>query len=287
MRRLGVTTIVMVTLIIFGNLALQSNKKLMVKNEMGASVSNKYGVGFQKYNHCDEAHENFRQALDQFEELLRDQPEAPSFLIKEAEELRNIATNQLSCNKQIAKGEEMYQQSLMKFEMLAEHYPEIPKFKEDLADSYEFLGNLQLKRGEIPTALSSYQKARLSREELIAKYPGNGFYKKQLAKILGSLSWGLLLSGQNQEALELACHSQQLDFGQTWVKPNIAHALLLLGRYKEAEILYLDNPGQILDNKRSFRETVVDDFKVFRQYGLRPVGIEKIEALLGKQPSHS
>ena len=65
------------------------------------------------------------------------------------------------------------------------------------------------------------------------------------------------------------------------IKTNLAHGYLFSNQFAKAKAIYLENKdARIADDKRSFSQAVIDDFKEFRAAGITHPDMEKIQALL-------
>ncbi len=70
------------------------------------------------------------------------------------------------------------------------------------------------------------------------------------------------------------------------IETNRAHALMFLGRGKEAEALYLAHKGERIskDDRRLWERAIADDFAEFRKAGLTQPMMAEIEKKLGVSP---
>jgi hypothetical protein len=65
------------------------------------------------------------------------------------------------------------------------------------------------------------------------------------------------------------------------IKTNLAHGYLFDNQFDKAKAIYLENKNaKIADDKRSFSQAVLDDFKEFQEAGITHPDMEKIKALL-------
>ena len=71
-----------------------------------------------------------------------------------------------------------------------------------------------------------------------------------------------------------------IDPNLTWITTNLTHGYLFDHQYEKAKILYLENKDIKVNDKQTFAEAVLDDFRKFRQKGLTHPDMEKIEQLL-------
>ena len=104
--------------------------------------------------------------------------------------------------------------------------------------------------------------------------------RADLADSYGSLSWVLVLDRRPEESRAAALEGLKVDASQLWIRTNLAHALLFLGRYKEAEAIYLKYKDLRLSDKQTFADGVLDDFRIFREKKLEHPDLAKIEKLL-------
>jgi tetratricopeptide (TPR) repeat protein len=102
------------------------------------------------------------------------------------------------------------------------------------------------------------------------------------AGALGSLAWHALLGRKLDEALAAAERSRTIAPELIWVELNRAHALLFLGRLKEARATYLAHKGQRIpqNDDKLWEEVVAEDFEILRKAGLGPAAMGEIAAAL-------
>jgi hypothetical protein len=72
----------------------------------------------------------------------------------------------------------------------------------------------------------------------------------------------------------------ETDPAQTWIRTNLAHALLFQGRYEDARIIYETYKDERLNSKQTFRDAVLEDFGIFRAKKLTHPDMAKIERLM-------
>lgn len=114
----------------------------------------------------------------------------------------------------------------------------------------------------------------------------NKHYTKRLAKGYGSLSFNLLFIKKYIESEKAAIKGLRIDSSTTWIKTNLAHALLFQGKYVEAEKIY----REIKDIKfvqydyKTLGGACLDDFKKLEEKKLIPIeyqeSVEKIKSIL-------
>ena len=140
--------------------------------------------------------------------------------------------------------------------------------------------------------LSDYKSAILTYNEAIEqldKYKDNiKDYPKEKASKLGSLAWYYIFNKEYKNAEEAVLKGLETDSTQTWIKTNLAHALLFQGKVLEAETLYNKLGNTIYDEKEkiTYSQTLLDDFEQFEQEKIIPenhkINAEKIKANLEK-----
>jgi tetratricopeptide (TPR) repeat protein len=105
-------------------------------------------------------------------------------------------------------------------------------------------------------------------------------WSKSLVTANGSLSWYQLLSGDFAGALASSGEAINLDSGDMVATMNHAHALLFLGRAKEAETIYVANIGKKLSSNQEWDEVVLDDFNSLEKEGITSPEIPRLRTLM-------
>jgi tetratricopeptide (TPR) repeat protein len=96
-----------------------------------------------------------------------------------------------------------------------------------------------------------------------------------------ALAWYDLLNRRPQQAIEASLKALEWSPSDTvTIKANLAHAYLLDNQFDKAKAIYLQNKDGKLDNERTFRQAVLDDFKELQDAGITHPDMEKIKALL-------
>jgi tetratricopeptide (TPR) repeat protein len=103
---------------------------------------------------------------------------------------------------------------------------------------------------------------------------------KTLEEAYTSLSWYQLLSGDFAGALTSTEEALKLDPTEPAATMNRAHALLFLGREKEAEAVYTANVGKKMYNDQAWDEGVLDDLSSLEKEGFTKPEIVHIRALM-------
>jgi uncharacterized protein YecT (DUF1311 family) len=81
----------------------------------------------------------------------------------------------------------------------------------------------------------------------------------------------------SQKALELAPDDAVV------INTNLAHAYLFDNQLEKAKAIYLENKDAKVDDKRTFSQAVLDDFKELQEAGITHPDMEKIKALLSSK----
>ena len=115
---------------------------------------------------------------------------------------------------------------------------------------------------------------------LLKRAPSDSRLARETAEAYGTLAWYDLLDRKPQEAIAAVLEGLRIDPAQEWMKTNLAHGYLFDGQYEKARDLYLANRTNKLNDKQTFAEAVLDDFRRFREKGLNHPDMEKIEKLL-------
>lgn len=95
-------------------------------------------------------------------------------------------------------------------------------------------------------------------------------------------SWHQLLAKDNAGALASTEAGRKVDPENLFVETNRAHALLFLGRTKEAEEIYRKYIGQKIraNSTKTWEETIREDFDAMEKNGLRHPDFESLRKLL-------
>jgi len=94
--------------------------------------------------------------------------------------------------------------------------------------------------------------------------------EKELSGMYGQLSWYYLFTRDFNLAEQAVRKSLKIDSTQTWVKTNLAHALLFEGKTAEAEIIYTELANTIYYNEDTYAATLLDDFEQFDKANIVP-----------------
>jgi len=113
---------------------------------------------------------------------------------------------------------------------------------------------------------------------------GKTDYFHVLSNRLGSLSWYYLFIQDYKQAEKSALQALKYDHTQTWVKVNLAHALLLQNRFSKAEKIYKELSQTIDKDNETYTRVLLKDFDDLEKAGVIPekhkADVEKIRKML-------
>jgi len=106
-----------------------------------------------------------------------------------------------------------------------------------------------------------------------------------LASDYGNLSYLLLFENKPEDSEIAAVKGLTYDSTQTWIKTNLAHSLLLQGKFDDACKIYFELNDQVIpnDKTRTYKETILNDFKALESAGISHPDFARIRDLLTKQ----
>jgi tetratricopeptide (TPR) repeat protein/sugar lactone lactonase YvrE len=99
-----------------------------------------------------------------------------------------------------------------------------------------------------------------------------------------ALAWYELLNRKPRQAIEASLKALEWSPSDAvTIKTNLAHGYLLDNQFDKAKAIYLENKDAKLDDKRSFTQAVLNDFKELQDAGITHPDMEKIKALLSAE----
>ena len=123
-------------------------------------------------------------------------------------------------------------------------------------------------------------QARLTEAEEKAEREKAGKPGPETASAMFEASWYKLFARDFRGALAASGRAATLSPDPIY-QTNKAHALLFLGRMREARALYLRYKGKrVSEGGKLWEEAIRDDFEEFKQHGLKHRQMAEIEALL-------
>jgi len=162
------------------------------------------------------------------------------------------------------------------FESIKERLNEKINFESVRAGISDILkGESKLSKDEIETVLAELAQEKDLLEQIMKANQSDGNERETenpisaVARTLGTLSWNYLFIKDYSQSEESARKALEFDPEQTWVKTNLAHALLFQNRFSEAEKIYREL-SQNLTGNATFTQTLLDDFESLEKAGAIP-----------------
>ena len=208
------------------------------------------------------AEKYYLRSLPIYEKLVQERPnELSNFSVV----LRNIGLNHHE-RKRYGKAEPYYLRSLQIREQLAQeqpnkHLPNLVSILEDIASNFLFQKNYAEANKHFQRSLQIVEQLE---EEDAAPY------LSRWIDMYGAISWNCLFFAKYDHSEKFAHRALELDDTQTWVKVNLAHALLFQNRFPEAEEIYRELSQIIEKNEKTFTPTILKDFKALKKVNVIP-----------------
>ena len=126
-------------------------------------------------------------------------------------------------------------------------------------------------RAETHAKKKQYDAAIKDTEKAIELDPKNGDYYL-------SLAWYQLFNRKPREAIVTSLKALKLSPGNAVViKTNLAHGYLFDNQFDKAKTIYLENKdAKVGDDRRTFSQAALDDFKEFQDAGINHPDMDKI-----------
>ena len=163
---------------------------------------------------------------------------------------------------------------------LSRQYPQEPAYSEN---AYFYLGRLASAFGlvnDIPSALQMSEPGARGYAEMATANPTPDNIEKA-TQALGQLAWYQVLSKYGPGAEASARQALALTPASSLVKVNLAHALLLNGKRKEALAIYTAEAATVTGDGRKVRDVILQDFADMEAAGIRNGGIADAQKALG------
>jgi tetratricopeptide (TPR) repeat protein len=179
------------------------------------------------------------------------------------------------------------------FQSIKEKIDEKINFESVKAGVDDFLkGEIKLSKDEIVNILAELAKEKDILEKIMNanQSDGNESEKEKpesaVARTLGSLSWNYLFIKEYKKSEQSARQALKLDNTQTWVKTNLAHALLLQNRFSKSEKLYKELSLIKRNENVTYKQILLGDFETLEKAGIiqekHKANVEKIRKMLSK-----
>jgi tetratricopeptide (TPR) repeat protein len=180
---------------------------------------------------------------------------------------------------------ESYKAALAIADSLAKADPANAERQTELADAHGKVANILFARGDRAGALAGWRKAldvfearAASAEEAEIKSAGRP--GARTAEALGNVAWRALLPRAPKRAHAASERAHTLAPDLVRIETNRAHALMLMGRTRQARALYLAHKGKMSMSK-VWEQAVAEDFADLRRAGLAHPMMAEIERALG------
>jgi len=161
----------------------------------------------------------------------------------------------------------MTQARTKQFKQWLEKLKSNPKYNPVEAETYSDRADADAKEKRYEAAVQDIQKA-------IELDPANGDYYTEVG-------WYQLFNRKPRASIAASLKALELSpDNAVLIKGNLAHAFLFDNQFDKAKALYLENRDAKIDDERTFKQAVLDDFKEFRDAGISHPDVEKIQALL-------
>ena len=155
-----------------------------------------------------------------------------------------------------------------------------PRLRQTLLDLAEIYGDLIDTMRTAEEKIAGQQRVIGALEKACALYKNNMEIVGQLSDAYGNLAWFQLLARQYNEAEQSARKGLSTDDTRIWIKTNLAHALLLQGRFDEAMAIYTVIKPLKNDKNESFARICLEDFEEFDKAGIKSPDIDKVKKFL-------
>jgi uncharacterized protein YecT (DUF1311 family) len=164
----------------------------------------------------------------------------------------------------------MTQARTKQFKQWLEKLKSNPKYNPIEAETYSDRADTDANEKQYDVAVQDIQKA-------IELDPTNGEYYTELG-------WYQIFNRKPRESIAASLKALELSPDDAvLIKGNLAHGYLFDNQFDKAKTLYLENRDAKIDDQRTFKQAVLDDFKELEEAGVSHPDTEKIKALLTNQ----
>ncbi|MCB0628824.1 MAG: tetratricopeptide repeat protein [Saprospiraceae bacterium] len=117
-------------------------------------------------------------------------------------------------------------------------------------------------------------------EETLSRHSENPRVQAATVDAYDHLAHYLLFSEDFRGAESIARRALEVNPTAEWVFLNLAHALLLQGRYAEAEVIYLERKDQAYKGAKNWGQAAIEDLNALESAGITHADVEKIRRVL-------
>src|SRR5262249_25698267 len=133
------------------------------------------------------------------------------------------------------------------------------------------VGDVLMAQGKLDEALKANRDSLSIVEQLAAADPSNAQWQNSLRILIGQIgeiSYRFVLAGKFARGLAAADQAIAIMPDELWLHANRAHALMFIGRIKEARALYLKYRGlKNVQGDKLWDAAIIDDFAEMREAG--------------------
>ena len=255
--------------------ALEIYKRLAEGNPQAyypdvATTLNNLALLYSNTQRLDESEEMLKEALELYKRLAEGNPQA--YEPDVAMTLNGLA-NLYYKTQRLDESEQLHMEALELYKRLAEGNPQA--YEPDVATTLNNLAILYADTQRLDESEEMYKEALEICRRLAEGNPQA--YEPDVASILGC--WAFLKNelGQFNEAEQMSMEALGIDASQHFIYTNLAAALLLQGKYEEAEAIYQEY-------KDEMRDDFIADFEQFDTLGVIPeerkADVERIKRML-------
>lgn len=235
-----------------------------------AATLNSLAILYYNTKRLTEAEEKYKQVLEIRQRLAKDSPKAYEPYV--AQTLHNLAILYKSTQR-VTEAEDKYKQAMEIYQRIAKDNPKA--YESELARTLNSLAILYYNTKRFTGAEEMYKQALEIRQRLAKGNPKA--YEPYVAQTFGNLSLNAIFLKNHSKAEQFAREGLAVDSTQHWIASNLAVAILLQGRYTEAECIYRQYKDEL-------RDSFLDDFEQFKAVGVIPKereeDVEKIKQML-------
>ncbi|MGH6767580.1 MAG: tetratricopeptide repeat protein [Xanthobacteraceae bacterium] len=158
-----------------------------------------------------------------------------------------------------------------------------------LHDGLSKLAQLLVEMDDIPAAKQTYDAMFQADERWLAiarerhTKSANADTRSDLVQAYGDAGWNALLSGRSKLSVQYCEAALKLDGTRTWIRVNLGHAYLFLGRIEDAKKVYIAvrDIDRSADGKRKYSHEIRDDFVLFRKLGIGVPAMDRMAREIG------
>ncbi|MGI9351372.1 MAG: TIR domain-containing protein [Rhizobiaceae bacterium] len=177
--------------------------------------------------------------------------------------------------KNFAKAEEAFETSITHSRILLEQQSATPKLVENIS---KLLQSLTL----IKEKTDSWEAAVAKAEEAVTFLQKIDGTQSLQTNHHNNAAWFALLNGDFSRALEHSKVATSFDQENLVLQPNLAHALLFLGRKEEAKGIYLKHIGKTVRGSTKWLDLIYSDLDAFQSANIQIEEVSLIRQMLNE-----